>query len=169
MQDYVKEALIRERKYQEYNGIACKQEVDGYTDFIFINRFGNCQHQGTLNKALRRIIRDCNDLQLEKDGKNAVLLPNFSCHSLRHTFVTRLIEAGVAVPVTQQLAGHSSSDVTLDIYTTVSDEFMEREFDGFQVKMKHQDEEWRRRMMERKQDARENEIQVLDDKNNDTE
>ena len=107
--------------------------MDGYTDFIFINRFGNCQHQGTLNKALRRIIRDCNDLQLEKDGKNAVLLPNFSCH------------------------------------TTVSDEFMEREFDGFQVKMKHQDEEWRRRMMERKQDARENEIQVLDDKNNDTE
>lgn len=90
MQDYVKEALIRERKYQEYNGIACKQEVDGYTDFIFINRFGNCQHQGTLNKALRRIIRDCNDRQLEKDGKNAVLLPNFSCHSLRHTFVTRL-------------------------------------------------------------------------------
>ncbi len=169
MQDYVKEALIRERKYQEYNGIACKQEVDGYTDFIFINRFGNCQHQGTLNKALRRIIRDCNDRQLEKDGKNAVLLPNFSCHSLRHTFVTRLIEAGVAVPVTQQLAGHSSSDVTLDIYTTVTDEFMEREFDGFQVKMKHQDEEWRRRMMERKQDARENEIQVLDDKNNDTE
>lgn len=57
----------------------------------------------------------------------------------------------------------------MDIYTTVSDEFMEREFDGFQVKMKHQDEEWRRRMMERKQDARENEIQVLDDKNNDTE
>jgi hypothetical protein len=57
----------------------------------------------------------------------------------------------------------------LDIYTTVSDEFMEHEFDGFQVKMKHQDEEWRRRMMERKQDARENEIQVLDDKNNDTE
>ena len=57
----------------------------------------------------------------------------------------------------------------MDIYTTVSDEFMEHEFDGFQVNMKHQDEEWRRRMMERKQDARENEIQVLDDKNNDTE
>ncbi len=31
----------------------------GYTDFIFINRFEKTQHQGTLNKAIRRIIRNC--------------------------------------------------------------------------------------------------------------
>lgn len=147
MQDYVKEAFIREREYQEYNGISCKQEVEGYTDFIFVNRFGNCQHQGTLNKALRRIIRDCNDKQFEKGGENPLLLPNFSCHSLRHSFVTRLIEADVAIPVIQQLAGHSRSDVTLDVYTTVTNEFKKREFDDFQRKMKIQDAEWRRNMM----------------------
>lgn len=147
MQDYVREAFIREKEYQEYNGINCKQEVDGYTDFIFVNRFGNCQHQGTLNKALRRIIRDCNDKQFEKGGENPLLLPNFSCHSLRHSFVTRLIEADVAIPVIQQLAGHSRSDVTLDIYTTVTNEFKKREFDGFQRKMKIQDEEWHRNVM----------------------
>ena len=69
--------------------------IDGYTDFIFINRFGGVQHQGTLNKAIRRIIRDCNDKQLESGIKNPVLLPPFSCHSLRHTFTTRLVEANV--------------------------------------------------------------------------
>ena len=53
------------------------------------------QHQGSLNKALRRIIRDCNDKQLLKGKKNPMLLPNFSCHSLRHAFTTRLVEAGV--------------------------------------------------------------------------
>ena len=37
-----------------------------YLDFIFINRFGQAQHQATLNKASRRIIRDCNDEQFEK-------------------------------------------------------------------------------------------------------
>ena len=31
-----------------------------------MNRFGNVQHQGTLNKAIRRIIRDCNDEVLMK-------------------------------------------------------------------------------------------------------
>lgn len=148
MQDYVREAFIREKRYQEYNGINCKQEVEGYTDFIFVNRFGNCQHQGTLNKALRRIIRDCNDKQFEKGGENPLLLPNFSCHSLRHSFVTRLIEADVAIPVIQQLAGHSRSDVTLDVYTTVTNEFKKREFDDFQRKMKIQDEEWHKNMME---------------------
>ena len=149
MQDYVKEAFIREKEYQEYNGIHCNQEVDGYTDFIFINRFGNCQHQGTLNKALRRIIRDCNERQFEEDGEKPLLLPNFSCHSLRHSFVTRLVEAGVSIPVIQRLAGHSRSDVTLDVYTTVTDEFKEREFDDFQAKMKIQDEAWHEKMKER--------------------
>ncbi|MGN8887495.1 tyrosine-type recombinase/integrase [Blautia sp. HCP28S3_G10] len=48
-----------------------------------------------------------------------MLLPNSSCHSLRHTFTTRLVEAGVNIKVIQNLCGHSRSDVTLDIYTTV--------------------------------------------------
>ena len=105
---------------------------------LFINRFGNVQHQGTLNKALRRIIRDCNDEQLSKGKTNPVLLPNFSCHSLRHTFTTRLVEAGVNIKVVQELCGHSSSDVTLDIYTTVTDELKQREFDDFEKKLKLQ-------------------------------
>lgn len=56
----VKEAFLKEKQLQEDFGIKCTATVDGYTDFIFINRFGGLQHQGTLNKALRRIIRDFN-------------------------------------------------------------------------------------------------------------
>ena len=130
------------KAYQEYNNMKCKVTVDGYTDFIFINRFGNLQHQGTLNKALRRIIRDCNDMQLSKGKKNPVLLPKFSCHSLRHTFTTRLVEAGVNIKVIQELCGHSSSDVTLDIYTTVTKELKQREFGNFEERMKQQKKEW---------------------------
>ncbi len=138
----VRDAFEQEKAYQEYNHMKCKMAVDGYTNFIFINRFGNLQHQGTLNKALRRIIRDCNDRQLLKGGKNPVLLPNFSCHSLRHTFTTRLVEAGVNIKVIQELCGHSRSDVTLDIYTTVTKELKQREFGNFEEKMKQQKQEW---------------------------
>ena len=120
----------------------CNVAVDGFTNFIFINRFGNLQHQGTLNKALRRIIRDCNDMQLSKGKKNPVLLPNFSCHSLCHTFTTRLVEAGVNIKVIQELCGHSRSDVTLDIYTTVTKELKQRGFGNFKEKLKQQKEEW---------------------------
>ena len=123
MHDEVKEAFRMEKAYQEFNNIKCNVSVDGFTNFIFVNRFGNLQHQGTLNKALRRIIRDCNEMQFTKGKKNPVLLPNFSCHSLRHTFTTRLVEAGVNIKVIQELCGHTRSDVTLDIYTTVTKEF----------------------------------------------
>jgi integrase len=112
--------------------------VDGYTDFIFINRFGNVQHQGTLNKALRRIIRDCNEYQLEKGGKNPVLLPKFSCHSLRHTFTTRLVEADVNIKVVQNVLGHADFKTTMDIYTDVTKELKQREFDDLEKKLKQQ-------------------------------
>ncbi len=135
MLDEVKEAFLMEKRYQEFNQLKCRAVVDGYTDFIFINRFGNVQHQGTLNKALRRIIRDCNDLQLARNEKNPVLLPRFSCHSLRHTFTTRLVEAGVNLKVVQDTLGHKDFSTTMDIYTDVTKELKQREFDNLQEKM----------------------------------
>lgn len=135
MLDEVKEAFLEEKRYQEFNDLKCKMSVDGYENFIFINRFGNLQHQGTLNKALRRIIRDCNDLQLLKSTKNPVLLPRFSCHSLRHTFTTRLVEAGVNLKVIQDTLGHKDFSTTMDIYTDVTRELKQREFDNLQEKM----------------------------------
>lgn len=135
MLEEVKEAFLEERRYQEFNQIKCNMTVDGYSDFIFINRFGNVQHQGTLNKALCRIIRDCNDAQFEKRGINPVLLPRFSCHSLRHTFTTRLVEAGVNLKVIQNTLGHKDFSTTMDIYTDVTKELKQREFDNLQEKM----------------------------------
>ena len=135
MLDEVREAFLEEKSYQESNQLKCKASIDGYTDFIFINRFGNVQHQGTLNKALRRIIRDCNDMQLAKGGKDPLLLPRFSCHSLRHTFTTRLVEAEVNLKVIQDALGHKDFSTTMDIYTDVTKELRQREFDSLQEKM----------------------------------
>ena len=103
--------------------------MDGYDDFIFINRDGQVQHQGTLNKALRRIIRDCNDEVLEKYGidSDPVLLPHFSCHILRHTFATRLCESGVNLKVIQDVLGHADIETTANIYIDVTKELKKKE------------------------------------------
>ena len=66
-------------------------------------------------------------------------------HSLRHTFTTRLVEAGVNIKVIQNLCGHSRSDMTLDIYTTVTKELKQAEFDDFQKKLKEKKQEWKNR------------------------
>ena len=138
MLDYVKEAFLQEKQYQEENDIQCKVTIDGYTDFIFVNRFGGVQHQGTLNKAIRRITRECNDALLNKNSNPKVLLPRFSCHSLRHTFTTRLVESGVNIKVVQDVLGHKDVKTTLNIYTDATQELKQREFETLQKKINGQ-------------------------------
>ena len=124
----VKEALQMERKMQQEFDVKCSVSIDGYSDFIFVNRFGATQHQGTLNKAIKRIIRDCNDeVLLKSKEKDPVLLPPFSCHSLRHTFTTRAVESGMNVKVLQEVLGHKDISTTLNIYTDVTKDTKKKE------------------------------------------
>ena len=118
-----------EKTRQDELGLESTEEVQGYNNFIFINRFGGLLNQGVLNKALRRIIRDCNQdiLDRSKGEESLVLLPKFSCHNLRHTFATRLCEAGVNIKVIQDMLGHSDIRTTMDIYTDVTNELRNRE------------------------------------------
>ena len=69
---------------------------------------------------------------LENDNPE-VLLPHFSCHSLRHTFTTRMCEAGVNVKVIQDALGHKDVSTTLNIYTDVTKELRKSEFEGLEL------------------------------------
>ena len=129
----VKEAFLMEKQYQEECNLKSKAVVDGYRDFIFINRFGNVQHQGTLNKALGRIIRDCNFEVLDENSHDdIVLLPKFSKHSLRHTFTTRMCEAGVNIKAMQEILGHADAETTLDIYAEATKDLKKSELINFE-------------------------------------
>lgn len=121
----VRQAFQAERERQEREGIKSRMVVDGYEGFVFVNRFGDCLNQGTVNKAIRRIVRDCNFQQLDKGGE--VLLPAFSCHWLRHTFATRLIESDVNVKAAQKLLGHADVRTTMNIYAAAQEDFVSNE------------------------------------------
>jgi len=126
----VKAAFEQERKFQQEAGIKCDVVIDGYSDFFFTNRYGNVHNQSTLNRALKRMIADCNREQLANNPKNAdvTLLPNFSCHILRHTFATRLCESGVNIKVIQDVLGHADFDTTMNVYTDATKDFKQQEF-----------------------------------------
>jgi integrase len=121
-----------QKEYVESVGLTCNTIIDGCTDFIFLNKDGMTLHQGTLNKALRRITRDCNDEQFEEDSSPKVLLPHFSCHSLRHTFTTRCVEAGVNVKVLQQWLGHEDISTTLNTYTDCTKDMVQKSLEGLE-------------------------------------
>lgn len=134
MIETVRDALLEQKQYLTDNNLKSVDIIDGFQDFVFINRFGHVQHQGTLNKAIKRIVRDANFDALDKNPsiKEENLLPNFSCHTLRHTFTTRLIESGMNVKVIQEALGHSDIQTTLNVYADVTKELKQEQFNQFE-------------------------------------
>lgn len=51
----------------------------------------------------------------------------YTIHSLRHTYATRLIESGASMKYVQVVLGHSSYEVTANIYVDVLDNFYKAE------------------------------------------
>lgn len=120
----VRDALDEVRQYQHENGIYCKAEIDGYSDFVFLNRFGNVFLQHDLDRSLSRIIDAYNDDALHKAAlkqKEALILPHFTCHSLRHTFCARFCENETNLKVIQSVMGHVDIGTTMNIYAEVSE------------------------------------------------
>ena len=74
---------------------------------------------------IHRLVDAYNDYEIRranKKGKSPLLLPNISCHNLRHTFCTRICENESNLKVIQELMGHVDIQTTMNIYAEVSDE-----------------------------------------------
>lgn len=124
MMKKVKDALIMEKQMQKIFEIKCCDSIDGLCDFVFLNRFGKVHNNGTLNKALRRIVRDCNLALIDKNkSTNLVLVPHLSNHIFRHTFTTRLNEQNINTKAMQSILGHSDISTTMDIYVDATQDF----------------------------------------------
>lgn len=115
--------------------------VDGYTDFIFVSKRGNLHTNSSLYAVLNGVIKKCNKEVLEKDADAQTLLPEFSSHILRHTFTTRMCEAGVNVKVIQKILGHSNVKTTLQIYADVTEDFKKSEMQNLDNYFNHTDNE----------------------------
>lgn len=113
-----------------------KAKILGVQKVGFTNNNGEVI-SGT-NIFVRRIIRDCNFEVLDKDHRdNAVILPKFSNHSLRHTFTTRMCEAGVKAM--QDILGHADAETTMQIYAEATKDLKKSElinFDEYFAKQK---------------------------------
>ena len=140
MMDAVYEAFQEEYSEQKEEGFNTTV-VDGMTGFIFSNRFGNLHNPQAVNRAIKRIYESYNAeevLNAKKEKRQPVIIPHFSCHHLRHTFTTRLVEAGVNLKVIQDTLGHKDFSTTMDVYTDVTNELKQREFGNFQEKIDQQ-------------------------------
>ena len=127
----VRDALISERIRQMESGVN-QSVVDGYSGFVFSNRFNEILNPHSINRAIERIVRDYNlaeSEQAEKESRKPELLPHFSAHNLRHTFCTRLCETETNLKVIQEIMGHADITTTMDIYNEATQELKLQTFE----------------------------------------
>lgn len=134
----VKEALQKQWEYQEMFGYEdCV--IDGYSGFIFFNRYGEPLSPGCINKAIDRIIRDHNENEIilaDKEGRDPLIIRHFSCHNLRHTFCTRYCEVEDNIKVIQEIMGHADIETTMNIYAEATKEKKVQSFANLEGKLK---------------------------------
>ncbi|MCD8369695.1 MAG: site-specific integrase [Clostridiales bacterium] len=136
--DKIKDILEMQRR----DGNACTECIDGVSGFIFGNRFGGVHHQGSVNRAIKRIVRKANA------DPDAVPLPSFSSHTFRHTITTNMIYAGVELTAAANILGHKDIKTTANIYNRVLNEQKRNAMDAldqFSQKMDYEKNEKKKR------------------------
>lgn len=123
----VREVLLEAKEYQKLVGIQCESVIDGYTNFVFLNSHGRVFHHKKLNYKLYSICNAINR-QIKAEGNTDIReFPRIHNHMLRHTFATRMREAGADMKATSEMMGHDGILITLKTYTDASSEFKHRE------------------------------------------
>ena len=83
---------------------------------LFLDTNGNYVRPTTANDKLKALLKRLG-------------IENISSHSLRHTYGTRCIEAGMRAVALQRLMGHTDVSVTMNTYTTVFNKYKEAELE----------------------------------------
>ena len=106
-------------------------EWDG---LVFTTINGNPVGASTFRMMMIRIINNINtDRKILSENGNHEEFEHAYMHSLRHTFATRAIENGVQPKVLQKIMGHSTLEVTMDLYVHVTEEHSFSEMEKMNV------------------------------------
>lgn len=114
MLDYVLKTLKEHRKDQLQMRMMLGDKWNpqpGFENLVFTGGFGRC----ITETALYYDMKDIGE-RIRADGHS---FKDYHPHSLRHTFATRGLEKGIPPKVMQEILGHTSITMTLDIYSHV--------------------------------------------------
>lgn len=124
MIDEVFDAFLQEYELQKCIGFS-SEEIDGYSNFVFVTATGTVYLPSAVNHAIERIRVAYNKeetVKAKREGRDPLLIPYFSAHHLRHTFCTRVCENETNLKVIQSIMGHADISTTMDVYAEATQE-----------------------------------------------
>ncbi len=87
-----------------YNELRKNDKHFSHSGAIFCNVDGTPRFPHYLNHLLKKHLMNAN-------------CEPVSCHRIRHTWISKLINEGIPASVVSKMAGHANTDITLKIYT----------------------------------------------------
>lgn len=96
----------------------------GFENLVFVSETGLPLYETFVNRQLKKIVAEINERENEaamKEKWKPVVFEPISPHTLRHTFATRAFEKGMKPKTVQEILGHSSLNMTMDLYTHVTE------------------------------------------------
>lgn len=116
----VKDVLLR-LKEQRKNITVSNKLPKEMKDLVFLNGNNNHLTDSNIREALFYLVKRINKKNPDIDFKS------FSPHCLRHTFATKAIANGMNPKTLQKILGHSSLQMTMDLYCHVENDTMQKE------------------------------------------
>lgn len=113
---YMQKNIVREKAPKE------KKVEDKFKDLLFTTKYNTPLNSQIMVDAIKKIVYEINKTRSYVDEMEV-----FSCHCFRHTFATRCFEAGIQPKTIQSYLGHATLQMTMDLYTTLFNEYMSSE------------------------------------------
>lgn len=105
------------KQFIQRNNIISRQSakpVKGFEDLLFTTKYATPICDQILIDAIKKIVNEINLVRSEIEQ-----FEMFTPHCFRRTFATRCFEAGIPPKVVQKYLGHSTLQMTMDLYTSV--------------------------------------------------
>lgn len=116
----VRDALLCQKRWKSHVSVRHNPRL-GMEDLVFCSKTNNPINESNIRGAIRYLVDKINrenpDLNFE----------SFTPHGLRHTFATKCIAKGMRPKTLQKILGHSSLQMTMDLYCHVEESTLKEE------------------------------------------
>ena len=108
------------------------KDVRGFELLAFTTSQGTPFQESAIRKMLVKVVAEINAeeaARAQEEGREPFVFEHIHPHTLRHSFATRAIERGMVPKTLQRILGHSTLELTMNLYVHSTKEKQREDMD----------------------------------------